>query len=757
MPAEAYVLGVDVGGTFTDFALIRLSDERAWFLKIPSTPDDPSRAIAAGIPELLDRAEAGPGCLRYFGHGTTVATNALITGDTAVTGLITTEGFRDVLEIRRQRQPHNYDIRIPKPPPLVPRHLRREMRERTYLFGPSDQPPDVGALDGILDDFRAEGVEAVAIGFLHSYHNPAHEAEVAAAVRERLPDAFICASHEVVAEFREFERTTTTVLNALLGPIVSRYLERLGERIRAMGIVTPRILQSHGGVASLREAGAMAGRCLMSGPAAGVTGAGFLAGRAECPDVITFDVGGTSTDVCLVENNRPLVAKEREVKGHPVRFPMVDVHSVGAGGGSIARVDAGGFVHVGPRSAGANPGPACYGLGGTEPTVTDANVVLGRLSPDTLLGGRMTLHPDLARRAIADRVAAPMGLGVEEAAHAVLTILNENLVQTIRVISVEKGFDPRHFTLVAFGGAGPLLASALARELTMTRVMVPPGPGLLCALGLLVADVRSDFSLTRLAALADLGSAGINTTFAEVERRALEWFDREGVQPGERTLRRAIDMRYVGQSHEITVEVQEREFSGPDLDSLVASFHREHERVYGYAPDAPVQLVTFRVTALARVTTPPVAGAGRAPGDLRAALRATRQVQSGEPDGLAARNGRAPGDLRAALRATRQVQSGEPDGLVARNGRTPGDLRVALRATRLVHFAELGGFVDCPIYDRELIPPGADLEGPAILEQMDSTTVVLPGQHARGDEWGNLNLAFSPPRRDAEDGDAALA
>ena len=492
MAPERYVLGVDVGGTFTDFALVRLPDGRTWFLKTPSTPDDPSRAIAAGVPELLDRAAAGAGDVRYFGHGTTVATNALITGDTAVTGLITTEGFRDILEIRRQRQPHNYDIRMPKPPPLVARHLRRGIEERTYLLGPSDVPPDLEALYGILDDFRREGVEAVAVCFLHSYHNPAHEAAVAAAVREHLPGAFTCASHEVVAEFREYERTTTTVLNASLGPVVSRYLERLGERSRALGVVAPKILQSHGGVASLRDAGAMAGRCLMSGPAAGVTGAGFLAGRAGCPDVITFDVGGTSTDVCLIDGNRPIVAKEREVRGHPVRFPMVDVHSVGAGGGSIARVDTGGFVHVGPRSAGAAPGPACYGLGGGEPTVTDANVVLGRLSGESLLGGRMSLRPDLAHRAIAEKVAAPMGLGVEEAAEAVLTILNENLVQAIRVISVEKGFDPRRFTLVAFGGAGPLLASALARELGMTRVMVPPGPGLLCALGLLVADVRSD-------------------------------------------------------------------------------------------------------------------------------------------------------------------------------------------------------------------------------------------------------------------------
>ncbi len=688
MTAERYVLGVDVGGTFTDFALVRLSDGVTLYFKTPSTPDDPSRAMGEGIAELLATAKAGAADVRYFGHGTTVATNALITGKTACTGLITTEGFRDILEIRRQRQPHNYDIRMPKPTPLVPRHLRREMRERTYLLGPPNVPLDMDALDGILADFREEGVEAVAVCFLHSYHNPAHEAAVASAVRERFPEAFTCASHEILAEFREYERITTTVLNATLGPVMSRYLDRLEDRAQAMGIVAPKILQSNGGVASPREAGAKAVRSLASGPAAGVTGAGFLAAKAGLSDIITFDVGGTSTDVCLIEGGQPLIAKEREIQGHPIRFPMVDVHSVGAGGGSIAWVDSGGFVHVGPQSAGASPGPACYDQGGTEPTVTDANVVLGRLPPDALLGGRMPIRGDLARRAIEEKVANPMGLGVEEAAQGVLTILNENLVQAIRVISVEQGFDPRRFTLVAFGGAGPLLASALARELGMARVMVPPGPGLLCALGLLVADVRSDFSLTRIASLENAGSAGINSALAEVAGEALRWFEREGVEPDLRAYRRAIDMRYVGQSHELTVAVQDGDFDESDLAALVADFRAEHERVYGYAPEAPVQLVTFRVTALAKVTAPPVAGGAGA-------------------------------------------------------GGTGADLEAALRLRRQVYFPELEGFADCPVYDRDRLPGGAQVEGPAIFEQMDSTTVVLPGQTAYNDADGHLILTFT--------------
>ena len=684
MAADRHVLGVDVGGTFTDLALVRLSDGWAAFHKTSSTPEDPSLAVANGIRELLDREGVAPGDIAYFGHGTTVATNAVITGRTAPTGLITTEGFRDILEIRRQRQPHNYDIRMAKPAPPVPRQRRREMRERVFLSGDPAIAPDLAALDPILEDLVREGVEAIAVCFLHSYVNPEHEAMVVEAIRRRCPEIFSCASHEVLAEFREYERVSTTVLNASLAPVMSRYLGRVETHARAMGLTAPKILQSNGGVASPREAGAMAVRTLASGPAAGVIGAAHLAAQAGMPDIITFDVGGTSTDVCLIENGQPLIAKQRELNGYPVRFPMIDVHSVGAGGGSIAWVDEGNFLHVGPQSAGADPGPACYDKGGGEPTVTDANVVLGRLPQDALLGGRMPIRADLARQVIGDAVAAPLGMSVEDAAQGILTILNENLIQAIRVISVERGFDPRNFTLVAFGGAGPLLASLLARELGVPTVMVPGSPGLLCAQGLLVADVRTDFSLTRIALLDDTGTAGLNAAFAEVRGAAEDWFNREGIAPDKRAFDRAIDMRYLGQSHELTVPVADETFTPLGLSALVEVFRDQHRRVYGYAPDRPVQIVTYRLAA--------------------------RVPVEGVSAGAAAESA--------------------------------GGRKAARTGLRRVHFAESGGFVDCPVYDRLRFTEGTEIPGPAIFEQMDTTSVVLPGQVARRQADGSLILSF---------------
>ena len=684
MTAQRFALGVDVGGTFTDLALLRLPDGAAFYHKTPSTPEDPSKAVARGIAEILEQTGVAADAVSYFGHGTTVATNELIVGKTARTALITSNGFRDILEIRRQRQPHNYDIRIPKPPPPVSRRLRREIEERTYLFGCDDVAPDGSAVGPMVEEFRREGVESVAICFLHAYHNPAHEASIAEAVRAAFPEAFVCASHEVLAEFREYERFSTTVLNASLGPVMARYLTNLEAAAGALGVIAPKILQSNGGVASPREASRNPVRTLASGPTAGVTGAAHLSVSAGYSDIITFDVGGTSTDVCLIEGGVPLIAREREFNGYPARFPMVDVHSVGAGGGSIAWVDSGGFLHVGPQSAGAHPGPACYGMGGVDATVTDANVVLGRLRQDVLLGGRMPIDAALAREAIGEKIAQPMGIGLEEAAEGILTILDETMLQAIRVISVEHGFDPRRFSLVAFGGAGPLLAAHLARELGIRRVLVPARPGLLCALGLLVADVRSDFSLTRILDLADAGADAINAAFAEIEADVARWFVQEGIAADARRTERAVDMRYAGQSHELTVRTQDNPFSPGDLDVLTAAFRREHERVYGYATREAVQIVTFRAVARAQLAV------------------------ASEPFSASA---------GAAVDASRT-------------------------GTRRVFFREAGGYVDCPVYDRAGLGPGAALEGPAIVEQMDTTTVVLPSQGLVCDAHGNLLLSI---------------
>ncbi len=684
MSNENYVLGVDVGGTFTDLALVRLDDGSTIYHKTPSTPHDPSEAVARGIKELLENSAVPASAIKYFGHGTTVATNALIVGKVAKTALITTDGFRDILEIRRQRQPHNYDIRMAKPTPPVPRHLRLEVRERTYLFGRENIAPDETVISSHVDLLKAEGVDSVAICFLHAYHNSAHEERIADLIRAAFPEVFVCASHEVMAEFREYERISTTVLNASLGPVMISYLSNLEASAKSIGVVAPKILQSNGGVASPREAGNNPVRTLASGPAAGVTGAAHLSTNANFPDIITFDVGGTSTDVCLIQNGEALIAREREFNGYPVRFPMTDVHSVGAGGGSIAWVDSGGFLHVGPRSAGADPGPACYGLGGDEPTVTDANVVLGRLRQDALLGGRMPIEAALARNAIEEKIARPMGLNIEEAAEGILTILNENMMQAIRVISVEQGFDPRNFALSAFGGAGPLLAARLASELGISTILVPEGPGLLCALGLLVADVRSDFSLTKILNLTEIDCDTVNKAFDEIEVETNQWFDKEGIDSELRRINRAVDMRYVGQSHELTVQVPNGKLTAASLDQLADSFRLEHERVYGYATNAPLQLVTFRSVAKASITSPP-----------------------------------------EYLPSKEKSKTEE-----------------AIIEVRPVYFGSTGGFVDCPVYDRTKLAPGSVLNGPAIVEQMDTTTVLPPEQKLSCDQNGNLVITI---------------
>ena len=679
---NSYVLGIDVGGTFTDLVMIRLADGKAFLHKTPSTPGDPSIAMERGITEILTSAAAKPAQVSYFGHGTTVATNALIEGKTANTALITTQGFRDILEIRRQRQPHNYNIRIPKPLPPVPRHLRLEMNERTFLMGRENVAPSRAELDQHIAALKDADIASVAVVFVHSYQNPTHEQDVVAWLREALPGKFICASHEVLAEFREYERTSTTVLNAALGPVMSRYLDQLETRVSNLGLgAKPNIQQSNGGFASPREAGHRPICTLASGPAAGVIGAVDLSRRAGYHDLITFDVGGTSTDVCLIENAVPLIAREREVAGYPVRFPMIDVHSVGAGGGSIAWIDDGGFLQVGPRSAGADPGPVCYARGGKEPTVTDANVLLGRLNPEALLNGRMPIRADLARDAIEVKIARPLGISVEEAAEGILTILNETMVRAIRGITVEQGYDPRKFALLAFGGAGPLLATPLARELGLSTIIVPPGPGLLCALGLLVADARRDFSRTRIVPLKDGGETTIGNAAQDLSAQAERWYAEENIAPAVRVLDWAADLRYLGQSHEITLPMALGPTDKDVIADLAEAFRKEHSRLHGYAADAPVELVTMRLTARASVSRPPL-----------------------EVEAPRAR------DLAGAMLGSRQV-----------------------------HFPGVG-FVKCPIYDRDGIPEGVASAGPAVIEQMDTTTIVFPGQEFERDRTGNLVL-----------------
>ena len=676
-------IGVDSGGTFTDVCLFEVESGRVEVWKVPSTPDDPSRGIAQGIEEGIRRVGAAPGDVGYFGHGTTVATNALIQHRGVKTGLITTDGFRDLLEIGRQKRPDLYDLQIDKPEILVTRDLRLEVPERVHHDGTVEIPLDEAAVRAAVRRLKAEGVKAVAVCFLYGFVRSAHEEAAMRIVAEEFPEAFACASHEVAPEFREYERLSTAVVNAYLGPVMQGYIKRLGERVRALGVTaTPHLTQSNGGVIGFDAAARLPVRTVLSGPSTGVVGAQAIGKLAGIGNLITFDMGGTSTDVALLANGECSVASEAVVHGYPIKAPMLDIHTVGAGGGSIAHVDSGGLLKVGPRSAGANPGPVCYGLGNGEPTVTDANVVLHTLNPEYLLGGRMKVDQELAKAAIG-RLAERLGMDVMATAQGILSVVTANMAKAIRVISVQRGHDPRDYTLVAFGGAGPVHAARLARELDISRILVPRNPGILCAMGLLLTDLRADFASTRLTTLDGSAIPAMAAAFATLQAQADHWFAEEEIPAAARKTARTVDMRYAGQNYELPVALPEGEITQASLDALGEGFAAAHRRMYGFiAEEEPVQLVTFRVEAagvVEKASFKPRADAG-------------------------------------------------PDASGAQIG------------TREVWLPEAGGFVTCPVYDREKLDCGNRIEGPAIVEQMDATTVILPGMTGIVEPYMNLIL-----------------
>ncbi len=678
----AWRVGVDSGGTFTDVCLFEEATGRIEVWKLSSTPDDPSRAIAQGVAEGMARVGGTPGDIAYFGHGTTVATNALIQHRGVRTGLIVTRGFRDLLEIGRQKRPDLYDLQVEKPPVLVARDLRLEVPERVRHDGTVETALDEQAVREAARALRAAGVEAVAICFLYSFIAPAHEATARRILEEEFPAAFITASHEIAPEFREYERLSTAVVNAYLGPVMQGYIHRLAARLAALGMTaTPHLTQSNGGVIGFEAAAARPVRMVLSGPSTGIIGAQAIGRLAGLADLITFDMGGTSSDVALLPGGEPRLAGEAVVHGYPIKAPMLDIHTVGAGGGSIAHVDSGGLLKVGPRSAGAAPGPVCYGQGNDEPTVTDANLMLGNLHPTHLLGGRLAVRRDLAEAAIG-RLAARLGMSPMATAQGILAVVTANMAKAIRVISVQRGHDPRDYTLMAFGGAGPLHAARLARELEMKRVLVPRNPGILCAMGLLLTDLRADFASTRLTPLAS-GLAALETAFAALGAQAEAWFAQECIAPAARRLHRSVDMRYAGQNYELPIPLPPGGFGQATLAALAEGFAEAHQRMYGFvAPEEPVQLVTFRVEAI--------------------------------------------GGVRQAVLRPHPLSG--------------PDARGALADERQVWLPEAGGAVSVPVYARERLAPGNLLAGPAIIEQMDSTTVVLPGMTARVDAYDNLIL-----------------
>jgi N-methylhydantoinase A len=670
-------MGIDVGGTFTDLYLLNETTNQEHTLKVPSTPDDPSRAIVTGVTTLLKRHKIRPGDISYLSHGTTVATNTILQHAGARVGMVTTAGFRDLLEIGRQKRPSVYDLFADKPPVLVPRHLRREVDERVAYDGTIIRKMNVKAVRDELRDLLASDIDALAVCFLHAYANPAHERRVKELARQINPSVFLSVSHELTSEFREYERFLTAVLNAYVGAKLNEYLSRLQARLRDIGLrIDPHIIQSNGGLMSIKTAANVPVRTVLSGPSAGVVGAAYVARLAGHPDIITLDMGGTSTDVSLLRNAQPNMEAGQKIAGYPIRVPTIAIHTIGAGGGSIAWTDEALGFHVGPRSAGAVPGPAAYGLGGNQPTVTDANILLGRLNQKALLGGEMPIYRDLADKAV-QSIAARLGLPKERTAAGILQIVVSAMVRAVRVISVEKGEDPRDFALLAFGGAGALHASAVAKQLGIKRVFVPTAPGLLCSMGALLATPTMEYSRTKV--LGMNRTAEIGRTFCELKAQAREWLVHERVPREARQLRYSIDMRYVGQNHELTVLLPAERINRRGLAQAVASFHQEHQKQFGYSsPDDAVQVVSCRVVAT----------------------------------GTATRLETLPQTVREA--------------------------KALPRETRPVYFETGLDWVDCPVFWRGDLSPGAVIEGPAVIEQLDATTVMYPDDVARVDAYGNI-------------------
>jgi len=689
---SAFRVGVDIGGTFTDIVLLD-AEGRLHTKKVSSSVEDYARAIVAGLRDVFSDTGLGGKDIVEVLHGTTVASNAILELKGARTGLITTKGFRDVLEIRRLRMPRLYDLSWEKPPPLVERALRREVAERIDAHGQVETPLDPAEVEQVLARLRSEGIEALAVCLINSYANPVHEERIKAIVSRHAPDLLICCSVDVLPEIREYERTSTTVINAYVMPIVRRYLATLRAGLDDAGVATPLlIMQSNGGLMTDVAAAERPIHIIESGPAAGVVGAQALARRLGLGKLITFDMGGTTAKASIVEDGEVSRATEYQVgggimhgsrlltgAGYLLRVPAIDLAEVGAGGGSIVWIDPGGALQVGPRSAGAVPGPLCYDLGGTEPTVTDANVILGYLSPTRLAGGAVKLNAKRAQEIFEEKVARRVGMPLVEAAHGAHLIAASNMMRAIRAVSSERGRDPREYALFAFGGNGPLFAAGIAEQLEMRRIVVPPAPGLFSSFGLLYADVEHHYVRTWRRLVNDADPSGLADIIRHIESGARTQLGAEGFSDDRVRLRRAADCRYHGQSFELTVPVPGGPINADTLTALAEAFGQEHERTYGHraGPDEPVEIVSLRVVA---------------------------QGISDRP------------------RVPETIRIDRPGG-----GETP---------SRRVYFGPSLGWRETPILDRlDLVTPR---EGPCIIEEYDATCVVPPGARAVLDRYGNI-------------------
>lgn len=677
--AARYCVGVDIGGTFTD-VVCRSSTGALALVKIPTTRSDPSAGVLRAVEHMAKAWGIQPGQIARFVHGTTVATNAVLERKGARIGLITTRGFRDVLEIGRQSRRNVYSVMLKPETPgfLVPGALRREVPERVAATGEVLVALDENAVRREADALAAAGVEAIAISFLFSFLDPAHERRAAEIVREAHPGIMVSISSEVDPAFREYERTCITAFDAYLKPVIDRYLGNMERDLDGNGVAAPlQIMQSRGGVAGSRIARASPVRLFLSGPAAGVIG-GRVAGRAGgADDVITIDIGGTSADIALIARGKPLIASEGVLDGYAVRVPMVDVNAIGAGGGSIAWLDAAKSLRVGPQSAGSEPGPACYGRGGSDATVTDASIVLGYIDPTYFAGGTMKLEPHLAWTAIERKIAKPLGMSVEHAALGIHRVINATMAEGIRFVSVKRGIDPRGFSLVPLGGGGPVHATALARELGMSRIIVPLHPGVLSAEGLLAAPVEHEAAIAFNAPIAGVTKAMLAEAYAALDAHCAALMDTEQVPPESVTRAYLADVCYIGQSYHLEIPVDLRDES---LEGLARDFYEAHDRIYGHSAQGPIKFVN---------------------------LRAVHQ---------------------AAAESESNTTRYEPAKGEARKG------------VRRILTAESDGFVDAQVYERSRIAPGTRFAGPAIVEQADTTAVVEPGWAAEVDAGGTLIL-----------------
>lgn len=670
---------IDIGGTFTDLVYLDEASGQVGLGKTATTPSHFEEGVITAV------READLHDVQFLAHGTTVIINTLTERKGAVTALITTRGFRDVLEIQRANRPDLYNLLFTKPIPFVPRRLRLEVTERMTYKGEVLTPLVEDEVRAAVAEARRQGAEAIAICFLHSYANPAHEQRAVEIVRQEWPEVDITASHELTNEWREFQRTSTAVLDAYVKPVARRYLEALSTRLDEVeiGRHVRYAMQSNGGISHFETASRTPINLIESGPVGGVIGAAVIGKLLNEQNIITLDIGGTTAKSSLVEQSTVRLTSDYFIErtpttaGYPIKVPVVDIVEIGAGGGSIAWIDPAGALKVGPRSAGAEPGPAAYGHGGTEPTVTDANIIVGRINPDYFLGGSIRLDVERAREAM-KRIADPLGVSIEEAALGVIRIANANMIHLLKLVSVRQGRDPREFAMVAFGGGGSMHASSLARDMHMPRVIVPPAPAHFSAWGMLVSDLRHDLVQTRLMRTAQMDMAGFRTAWIELEEKMREIFAAEHVESGNILFARSADMRYLGQEHTVNVPIPGGELAEEHRSQIESTFHDLHEQLYTFRQESPIELVNLRLTGFGTVRKPEL-----------------QRIAAGP------------------------------------------DIQQALKGMRLVDFDDLGRY-ETSIYERGHLGAGAEITGPAVVEEAAASTLVLPQQKLRVDVSGNL-------------------